>query len=416
MPELQDFTTYIEVDPGADISKTAARITWASMPNTVESYVYKDMTAGFFSGDFAFTMAINQSVATNGGRVGHWAVANAVDSRRGLFDANESYIVVTSRQTASSPTNKIGILEGDSGSEFLSSEIAIDKGTVYYLLITRDESAGTYGTMTLSVYTDEARTSLVGSVAHLLHSSKKDYRYLYGCQATEFGGGGLISGHTENMKMSNLSTVPVIVYPEERDVGGGVHRVTSLVHVYDRVQNIYDLEFQLGEVSADKMPLVEGVIAEIPPPPVGPTGLPALAPPGVMGITDPNIAIPPFVLPSVPRPDGSKPTIPGLPRPFPDLPPIEKPGQIPRLEPKEGLPGLLRPFPELPPIEKPGMVPKFEAPFSKRGRGLSGVETPQERRARLLGRVGIGTATPPTGGETEQEKRARLLSEIGIGG
>ncbi len=26
------------------------------------------------------------------------------------------------------------------------------------------------------------------------------------------------------------------------------------------------------------------------------------------------------------------------------------------------------------------------------------------------------TATPPTGGETEQEKRARLLGEVGIGG
>ncbi len=55
-----------------------------------------------------------------------------------------------------------------------------------------------------------------------------------------------------------------ITYPADRDVGGGNQRVTGLVHVYDRVQNIYDLEFQLGEVSTDKIPLVQGVSIEAP--------------------------------------------------------------------------------------------------------------------------------------------------------
>ena len=203
-----------------------------------------------------------------------------------------------------------------------------------------------------------------------------------------------------------------VIYPSSRDFGGGVQRVTGLVHVYNRVNNIYDLEFQLGEVSADKMPLVEGVIAESPSRLMEPLELPGFLQPPPF---DPSVPLPSIPRP-IPKPDGSKPGIPGLPRPFPDLPPIEKPGQLPKLGPKEGLPGLLRPFPELPPIEKPGMVPKFETSFSKRSKGLSGVETPQERRARLLGRIGIGTATPPTGGETEQEKRARLLGEVGIGG
>ena len=417
---LQDFTVYTEVDPGNKITETALRTAWTALGHNNISYVYKDFTAAFFGGDFTFTLRVNTSLAVNGGLIFNWMVANALNGATPLRDASESYIGVFINKSASPDELRIFLTESDGGAQYNTTKIVIELDTIYYLLITRDETVGTYGTVYLSVYTDEARVNQVsGTVSIALHSSKKDYRYLYSCVTENnpvHGSTQRLTGYTENMKMYNITAGYVVEYPEERDIGGGVQRVTGLVHVYDRVQNIYDLEFQLGEVSVDKMPLVEGVIAEIPPPPVGPTGLPALAPPGVMGITDPNIAIPPFVLPSVPRPDGSKPTIPGLPRPFPELPPIEKPGQIPRLEPKEGLPGLLRPFPELPPIEKPGMVPKFEAPFSKRGRGLSGVETPQERRARLLGRVGIGTATSPTGGETEQEKRARLLGEVGIGG
>ena len=59
---------------------------------------------------------------------------------------------------------------------------------------------------------------------------------------------------------------------------------------------------------------------------------------------------------------------------------------------------------ELPPTPKPGEEEGLPVPSLE--------ETEQERRARLLGEIGIGTPAPPVEGETEQERRARLLEPI----
>ncbi len=59
---------------------------------------------------------------------------------------------------------------------------------------------------------------------------------------------------------------------------------------------------------------------------------------------------------------------------------------------------------KLPPTPKPGEEEGIPVPSME--------ETEQERRARLLGEIGIGTPAPPVEGETEQERRARLLEPI----
>ena len=58
MAALQNFTTFTEVDPNTRISKTATRVTWTDITKPEDAYVYKDMTADYFDGDFTHYLTL----------------------------------------------------------------------------------------------------------------------------------------------------------------------------------------------------------------------------------------------------------------------------------------------------------------------------------------------------------------------
>ena len=65
---------------------------------------------------------------------------------------------------------------GESGKSEVGVNISLS--TLYYCRLVRDESFGTYGKLTLSLYSNPARTTLVTSADYSL-TSKSDFRYLY---------------------------------------------------------------------------------------------------------------------------------------------------------------------------------------------------------------------------------------------
>ena len=98
--------------------------------------------------------------------------------------------------------------------------------------------------------------------------------------------------HIDDLDMQAGGVGGVNAYPIE-----ALTRVTSITYRYNR--GVFSTEVGLGGVISDfDIPVVDTAPPKSYVSAVGPTGLPALAPPGVMGVTDPNRIPPPPVGPT----------------------------------------------------------------------------------------------------------------------
>ena len=238
----ENFYGYTEVDPNTRITVTSSRVTWASLQRNEDAYVYKDMTAGYFAGDFTHLFAIRLTGGANNGFVGCWALTNLVDDLVGIDSANGDYLAIYIK-IGSSTSRTIAIQECDGGSITSGTAYGIEFNTTYYLKVVRDESVGTYGTIYLYIYSDSARTTLLATQSVTLNTSKKDFRYVYACVSYNASSSEAQSAYTENMTLYNAPP-GYMTYPSDAQT-----RVTSLTHRYDR--GTYTLELGFGEVIAD---------------------------------------------------------------------------------------------------------------------------------------------------------------------
>lgn len=174
-----DFTTFTETDPGSKLTVTSTKVDVANIRASDVSYVYKDYGVNYFSGDFEHLMEVYIGSATTDGinNVG-WCMANAVNTRTALDAASSSYIQMRMYDEATNDA-RLTAAELDGSSGYQDVAPGLSQNTVYYIKIKRDESVGTYGTFYVYIYSDAGRTTLVDTVSVALHSSKKDYRYLY---------------------------------------------------------------------------------------------------------------------------------------------------------------------------------------------------------------------------------------------
>ncbi len=198
---IENFTTYTEVDPGGiRIEVTSSRVTWTILRRNVDGYVYKDYNAGFFSGDFIFQLTFRVTGGNNGGLANFWALANIVDDWVGIDTANGDGLSASIKRNDITDVPSLTLNELDGGTAYNSGvAFEISDDTDYYITVERDESIGTYGTMTMFTYSNADRTTLINTQAITLHTSKKDYRYLYACQSYNSGTTQSVSAFTENM-------------------------------------------------------------------------------------------------------------------------------------------------------------------------------------------------------------------------
>ena len=231
---VEDFTTYTEVDPNSRVTVTATRITWAAIERDEITYVYKDKGVAFFGGDFTHYLTINTTAIGNGMVATHWAIANAIDTFEGIKGDGGSQL--TLRVSGGASTIGVTIGEVDSGTGYGDDYILYTAGTVLYLKIVRDESVGTYGTIYCYIYSDADRTTLVDTLSVTLHTSKKDYRYIYAFQGAESTPGApTASGYTENLELvynATSTTAPSVTTQAatsvDKTTATGNGNVTSL--------------------------------------------------------------------------------------------------------------------------------------------------------------------------------------------
>ena len=191
---LEDFTTYTETDaPGRITVNSSIRSTVLDGDRDEAFYLYFDKGVDFFNGDFE-----------------HWATFNATDN---ALYAGAYWGVSNSVAAFAQQTNSIALFSGnavvflirerDGGTEYDSGVYSFTGGTDYYFKLIRDEAIGTYGTMYAYIYSDVGRTNLLSTLSLALHSSKKDFRYIYAVQGYNDGVGGRDwDGYIDSLSLS----------------------------------------------------------------------------------------------------------------------------------------------------------------------------------------------------------------------
>jgi len=208
----EDFTGYTELDPATYISKTSTQITYTSLPRGVDAWVYKDKGAAHFDGDFEHWVDIQADTADGSGPVGLWTLSNYVDDWKYLRDNNKDHLNLNwyrAYNIGKETTATLRLWESDGVNEYLDTSIDLNPDTWYYLKIKRDENVGTYGTLYCYIYpTSQDRidgTNVVDTLTLTLHSSKKDFRYIFPLLSYNSGSGYEQSGLVANLDLKEAA-------------------------------------------------------------------------------------------------------------------------------------------------------------------------------------------------------------------
>ena len=205
-----DFTTFTTLDPNTDFTVSATNITVNTMRLDIDAWSYDDGGAGYIEGNFSFNFEITHDGLSSAGSniASCFALTNIVDDWQFILDNSGDELCVMVRESGG--VLGLELIEIDGGTKYQGANITgLTSGIKYYATIYRDESVGAYGTIYLDLYTDSARTTLFGSSVRDLHSSKKDYRYLWAVQSRNVG-----SAFWASFKVSNMDGGPTATIEE----------------------------------------------------------------------------------------------------------------------------------------------------------------------------------------------------------
>ena len=241
---LENFTTYTEVDTNSHISKTSTRVTWSNLNRNEDAYLYKDFGIGYFEGDFTVNLTLNITSPDESGTYEHiLTLANSLDDFKGIDDASGDALTIQ-HLSQSGTTTRIAVQELDGGTLYTSSYYNITANTAYYLKIIRDESVGTYGTLYCYIYSDAARTTLLSTLSVTLHTSKKDFRYIYPIQTYNDSNNFPMGGYVENLNLFDADAGYAATYPINELLRASGIRRTFWAGLGG--QSVYQCELALG--------------------------------------------------------------------------------------------------------------------------------------------------------------------------
>jgi hypothetical protein len=192
MPEppdpLEDFTTWSpgETDPPTGvITVTPMTVSWVNFNRQVDRYHVDDKGVNAIDGDFEYLFRWKMTAMDNSAAVYSPMVANLLDDGKNIADVSGDFLANWLGKT---PTAHVILLqELDGGSLYQDTSINLSLNTNYYAKFKRVESTGTHGTGYTLIFDDPDRTSSVDNLSITLHTSKKDYRYLYAVNSYNSG-------------------------------------------------------------------------------------------------------------------------------------------------------------------------------------------------------------------------------------
>lgn len=194
----QDLSTYVITDPNskivvekvltssedlqtslavADVVGPAIMFDYDAGTN---SYAYLDSGADYYNGDFThdITVATSWGSTDDGRWPGVWALSNTVGNSYALETSAEDFLLLHLEKPGGAWP--ILYIKEYVGGVLQSSDVSISLGvgSTWYVNVTRDESIGTYGRLTVTIYSDSAKTTVVDTI-YIDLSQKTDFRYRY---------------------------------------------------------------------------------------------------------------------------------------------------------------------------------------------------------------------------------------------
>jgi hypothetical protein len=203
---LEDYTTYVETDPNSTLSVAANTITQTNANQNEDARVTLDLGTGYFSGDF--THLVDGKISTAGTFAVtpiYWQLANVLKGGKTIFTDGDDYFRLQNYNDNNGPTNyKIDFYEKDNGTLYSDSYAGATQYTHYWYKVVRDESVGTYGTLYAYIYDDSGRTNLVDTLTITLHTSKKDWQYIYAFSTMDDTDNRTYSGTVNNLDIERV--------------------------------------------------------------------------------------------------------------------------------------------------------------------------------------------------------------------
>lgn len=193
------YNSFTEVDPGNDLSQTAARSTWVNLSDNDAAYLYKDYGVDHFSGDFEHLLDAQLVASDNDVAAGFWGLANALGEMNADFRASPNRMLNAHFYRTALGARQLALREyGNGVLEVWSDFYVCAIGTTYYQKIKRVGN-----TLTDEIYSDAARTILLDTLTLVLNYTD-NFRYLYGAQTDEWNSGAVISGWVENLDLQEV--------------------------------------------------------------------------------------------------------------------------------------------------------------------------------------------------------------------
>ncbi len=180
------YTGYTEVDSPGRLTVATNQIDCMLLDDDETSYIYKDFTSNYFSGDYECRLHFKHTAGTTG-TVYLWAMTNDIASPIGtLIDANNDLQCLSYSNNVFTLTERNNTASTSDTSTHASPAIAIN--TDYYIRICRDEATGTNGTLYAYIYTDSNYQDLCDILSVTL-TEKKDFQFLWAVSGVGNGGG-----------------------------------------------------------------------------------------------------------------------------------------------------------------------------------------------------------------------------------
>lgn len=181
-----DFFTEVDV-AGNKLDFDNMDIVWTGLDNDEACYGYYDAGASAINGDFEFRTSFSVSSISAAQELYLWAVGDTV----GTINNNTDYLYFKLTESGGNLVPSVGYNQ-DASADSANGGSNLNTGTTYFLIVTRDESVGTYGRLTMTVYSGSFTGTQV-STAYVDLNAKKDYRYWFVIQNDDSGLGGVAS-------------------------------------------------------------------------------------------------------------------------------------------------------------------------------------------------------------------------------
>lgn len=165
----EDWTSvgWVELDPGADITRAANTINIVTLIRNITSYVSKSYGADYF-GDFCHDVDIYLALIQARAGASFWAMDNSGNrTYKDMEAANSGFIAIAYADSGGTPSLQLYDQSGVGGDSYVCTVPAN-----YYLSI---ERAGT--ALTEKIYSDAARTVLLDTLSVTCETGLKEYLY-----------------------------------------------------------------------------------------------------------------------------------------------------------------------------------------------------------------------------------------------